>query len=83
MGATMGHVVRVASIAVLASLMAGCADPDSRLAADQRSCEGMGHVQGTTAFRHCMTDLNTRRCARGGPRSGSTHVVTTECTRLN
>ena len=73
----------VAAAAALGFILVGCAVPDRRLAEDQRSCEGMGHAAGTTAFRQCMADLDDRRCTGGGRRNGSTHVATAECTRLN
>lgn len=83
MAVIKSHASPVAALAVLGFILVGCAAPDRRLAKDQRSCEGMGHAAGTTGFRQCMADLNDRRCTRGGPRNGSTHVATTECTRLN
>ncbi len=83
MAVVKSHTSPVAAAAVLGFILVGCAVPDRRMAEDQRSCEGMGHAVGTTGFRQCMADLNDRRCIRGGPRNGSTHVATTECTRLN
>ena len=83
MAVVKSHTSSVAAAAVLGFILVGCAVPDRRLAEYQRSCESMGHAAGTTGFRQCMADLNDRRCSRGGPRNGSTHVAKIECTRLN
>lgn len=73
----------VVTLVVLAALLVGCSGPDRRVVEDQQSCTGMGHAAGTPTFQKCMADLNDRRCAHGGAKSGRTHVITTECTRVN
>jgi hypothetical protein len=73
----------VASTLLLAiALLAGCASEDRRLVADEQSCRSMGHVDGTPEFKHCMNDLNARRCATRSTKVGALHEATTDCTRL-
>jgi len=70
-------------LAMLPILLVGCGSPDRRLVLDQQNCTDMGHVAGTPMFRKCLDELNDRRCARGSTKTGSSHVVTSDCTRLN
>ncbi len=66
-------------------LLAGCnAVPDPRLAGDEQSCRGMGHVAGTASFRQCLVDLNDRRCPLATAKGSLPHhVASMDCTRLN
>ena len=68
----------------LASFLAGCANPDSRLVADEASCRSMGHARDTPPYAECLKDLNNRRCAVAA-RKGWTpqHVASVDCTRIN
>ena len=86
-GLEMFSALRCTLAALLLGIasLTGCAsEEDRRLAADEQSCQSMGHVPGTAEFQQCMTDLNLRRCAtrQATKQGGTTHEVTRECTRL-
>jgi hypothetical protein len=76
----------VASAFLLAiGSMTGCvSEEDRRLAADEQSCQSMGHADGTPEFKQCMIELNLRRCAtrQATKQGGIAHEITRECTRL-
>ena len=59
-------------------LLAGCGYEDRRHASDAEACRSMGHVDGSTEYKHCLNDLNDRRCAIG---SKGHHYATFDCTR--
>ena len=72
-----------AACVVLTSLLIGCTVQDRRLTEDEQSCRSMGHSPDTTSFKQCLADLDQRRCAVGGPKSGRAHLATMDCTKLH
>lgn len=66
------------------ALVTGCSSEDPRLVADAKTCQNMGHVNGTAEFKQCMNELNQRRCPtrRVSKFGGRIHEATIECTML-
>ena len=68
---------------LLGGFLGACSSlQDTRLADDQQTCQQMGHLPDSPAFKQCLTELNERRCAVVSTKSGTRHQGTEQCTRL-
>ena len=68
---------------MLGGFLGACSSlQDTRLADDQHTCQQMGHLPDSPAFKQCLAELNERRCAVVSSKSGTRHQATEECTRL-
>ena len=68
---------------LLGGFLVACSSlQDTRLADDQQTCQQMGHLPDSPAFKQCLAELNERRCAVVSTKSGTRHQGTEQCTRL-
>ena len=68
---------------LLGGFLGACSSlQDTRLADDRQTCQQMGHLPDSPAFKQCLAELNERRCAVVSTKSGTRHQGTEQCTRL-
>ena len=67
---------------LLGGFLVACQGQDTRLADDEQTCQRMGHLSDSPAFKQCLAELNERRCAVVSTKSGTRHQGTEQCTRL-